>query len=105
MTIVYRVDKFEVPDEARDEFWTFVRLTHAVLRDQSAFLDDALLEKQSGPGLLNVVTMVRWSSVDDMEPAKAAVERAHRAAGFEPAAFLAGAGIHADLANYVEVEH
>ena len=95
----------DVPDEVRDEFWTNVRRTHAILREQSGFLDDALLEKQSGPGRLNVVTVVRWSSADDMEPAKAAVERAYRAAGFDPAAFLARAGIDADLANYVEVEH
>jgi hypothetical protein len=55
------VDKFEVPDDARDEFWTQVRLTHTVLRRQAGFLGDVLLEKDSGPARFNVVTMVKWS--------------------------------------------
>jgi heme-degrading monooxygenase HmoA len=103
MPVVYRVDKFEVPDDARDEFWTQVRLTHTVLRRQAGFLGDVLLEKDSGPGRFNVVTMVKWASADDMGPAGTAVEQAHRAAEFEPAEFLTRAGIDADLANYVEV--
>ncbi len=105
MTVVYRVDKFEVPDEARDEFWTQVRRTHAILKEQQGFLGDVLLEKHSGPGRVNVVTMVKWSSAEDMGPARSAVERAHRAADFEPAEFFVRAGIDADLANYVEVDH
>ena len=104
MAVVYRVDKFEVPDEFRDEFWTHVGRTHAVLRKQPGFVEDVLLEKESGPGRLNVVTMVKWSSADDMGPAKVAVEYAHEAAGFDLAAFFARTGIDADLANYIEVE-
>ncbi len=103
MTKVYRVDKFVVPDHVRDEFWTEVRRTHAVLRVQHGFLDDALLEKRSGAGRFNAVTIVRWSSEADLPAARAAVENAHRAAGFEAAAFFAQAGIEADLANYTTV--
>lgn len=102
MSVVYRVDKFVVPDHAREEFWANVRRTHAVLRDQPGFLDDVLLEKHSGPGRFNAVTIVRWSSPDDLPPARAAVERAHQAAGFRPAEFFERAGIDADLVNYVE---
>jgi heme-degrading monooxygenase HmoA len=59
MTAVYRIDKFVVPDEARDEFWTNVRRVHSVLRSQPGFLDDVLVEKHSGPGRFNVVTLVK----------------------------------------------
>lgn len=102
MTSIYRVDKFVVPEEALEEFWTNVRRTHAVLRDQPGFLNDVLLEKKSGSGRFNVVTIVQWSSTDDLAAARTAVEQAHRAANFRPDKFFDSAGIEADLANYVE---
>lgn len=102
MSAVYRVDKFVVPDHAREEFWTHVRRTHEVLRDQPGFLDDVLLEQHSGPGRFNMVTIARWSSPDDLVAARTAVEHAHREADFRPAEFFERAGIEADLANYAE---
>ena len=50
MSVVYRVDKFVVPDQAREEFWSHVRRTHLVLRDQPGFIADYLLEQIAGPG-------------------------------------------------------
>ncbi|MGC4804640.1 antibiotic biosynthesis monooxygenase family protein [Micromonospora sp. DT233] len=102
MAVVYRVDKFAVPEPVREEFWRQVRRTHAILRTQPGFLDDALLEQHSGPGRFNAVTIVRWASADDLPAARAAVHAAHRAEGFEPAVFFEHAGIEADLANYVD---
>jgi heme-degrading monooxygenase HmoA len=102
MPVIYRVDKFVVPDLAREEFWTHVRRTHAVLRNQAGFLDDALLEQSSGPGRFNVVTIVRWASADDLDTARPFVERSHQEAGFQPAQFFQRAGIETDLANYVD---
>lgn len=102
MSIVYRVDKFAVPEKAREEFWGHVGRTHALLRTQPGFLDDALLEQVSGPGRFDAVTIVRWASADAMPAARDAVHAAHRAEGFDPAAFFARAGIEADVANYVE---
>ncbi|MEV4483504.1 hypothetical protein [Micromonospora coxensis] len=101
MPVVYRVDKFHVPEAVRDEFWGHVRRTHEILRHQHGFLDDTLLEQHSGPGRFNAVTIVRWSSEDDLPAARAAAEAGHRAAGFTPADFFARTGIEADVANYV----
>ncbi|HET9519136.1 MAG TPA: hypothetical protein VFO77_15545 [Actinoplanes sp.] len=103
MPTVYRVDKFVVPDEAREEFWGHVGRTHEILRQQAGFLDDTLLEQHSGPGRFNAVTIVRWSSVDDLPAARSAVEAGHQAAGFVPREFFRRAGIEADVANFVEV--
>lgn len=103
MSVVYRVDKFEVPEAALEEFWLNVRRTHAVLHEQRGFIDDVLLEKHSGPGAMNVVTVVRWSSADDLTAARRAAEASHADAGFDPAAFYERAGITADLGNFVEV--
>jgi hypothetical protein len=88
---------------AREEFWGHVHRTHRLLRVQHGFLDDTLLEHHSGPGRFNVVTIVRWSSPDDLPAARAAAEAGHRTAGFVPAAFFTRAGIEADVANYIEV--
>lgn len=88
MPVIYRVDKFVVPEEARERFWSNVRRTHAVLRDQPGFLDDVLLEKDSGPGRFNAVTLAKWASQDDLGAAGTAVGHAHDAAGFRPAEFF-----------------
>lgn len=104
MSVVYRVDKFVVPEAARDEFWVHVRRTHAVLRGVPGFVEDALLEQDSGPGRFNVVTIVQWSSEKDLAAARFAVERSHEAVSFRPTEFYDRTGIEADLANYVDVE-
>lgn len=102
MSAVYRVDKFVVPEQALEEFWSLVRRTHVVLREQPGFLHDVLLEQHSGPGRFNTVTIVKWSSVDDLATARTAVEQAHRDADFRPVEFFERTGIEPDLANYVE---
>ena len=104
MPEISRIDSFAVPAAARAEFWASVQATHAVLRGQPGFLGDALMEKQSGPGRFNAVTIVRWSSAADLPGARAAVEAAHRASGFDAAEFLARAGIEAETGgNFVPV--
>ncbi|WP_225727109.1 MULTISPECIES: antibiotic biosynthesis monooxygenase [unclassified Nocardia] len=104
MPVVYRIDKFVVPAPARDEFWANVRRTHSVLRDQPGFLADTLLEQRSGSGRFNAVTIVKWSSEDDLAAAKSAVDRSHEAAQFQPVEFFERVGIEADLANYVDID-
>jgi heme-degrading monooxygenase HmoA len=104
MTAVYRVDKFVVPAKAREEFWKHVRRTHEVLRRQPGFVEDALLESPAGQDRYDVVTIVRWASMEDLVQAKAAVERSHHAAQFSPPEFFRRAGIKADLGTYVKVD-
>lgn len=102
MPAVYRVDKFTVPEDARSAFWTNVRRIHRVLRRQPGFLDDSLLELHSGTSRFNAVTIVKWSSEEDLVPAKEAVLASHRAADFDPSEFFEKAGIEADVATYVD---
>lgn len=56
-TGIYRVDKFSVPQAAKDEFLKRVRDTHHVLRRQPGFIRDMLLEQVAGPGQFNIVTI------------------------------------------------
>ena len=100
---VFRVDKFVVPDEAREEILSKVRATHELLRLQQGFVRDFVLEQFSGPGEFNLVTIVEWqnqAAVDNVVPiVKATQERA----GFGRQATLTRLGVRADIANYQRI--
>jgi hypothetical protein len=96
----YRIDKFMVPDAARSEFLTILEATQSVLRQQPGYLGGLVAEQTGGPGRFNLVTVVEWSSGADIDGAKRAVDELHARLGFDRAAFLAQAGIIADLGFY-----
>jgi heme-degrading monooxygenase HmoA len=101
---IYRVDKFVVPNGAREEFLDKARRTHALLKKQPGFLQDFVLEQSSGPGEFNFVTIVEWASPEAVENARAAVQALHREMNFNAQELFARAGIKADLANYTRLE-
>lgn len=101
---VFRVDKFVVPEAARDEFVARVAATHGILRNQSGFVRDSLLEKVAGPGEFNIVTVVEWESQAHIDEAKTAVIAMHKQSGFSPQEAFARLGIQADIANYREID-
>ena len=68
----YRIDKFVVPDEARQAFIDAVDETDAVMRAQPGFVRHELLEQVGGPGEFNFVTVAAWES-DLVIPEVAAV--------------------------------
>lgn len=101
---VYRVDKFIVPAEARAEFIAKVRTTHDLLRRQPGFLQDFILEQESGPGEFNFVTLVEWAGPEYIAAARTAVQELHREMNFNPQELFARLGIKADLGNYRAIE-
>jgi heme-degrading monooxygenase HmoA len=100
---MYRIDKFAVPAHARTEFLERVRQTHELLRTQTGFLQDFVLEQSSAPGEFNFVTIVEWENEDVVEYVKPAVQALHRQNNFNPQEMLARLGIKADIANYKHV--
>jgi heme-degrading monooxygenase HmoA len=82
--MVYRVDKFVVPEPARAEFLSNVHKTHGLLQDQPGFVQDLILEKTSGEGTFNIVTVVAWDNTDAIAGARAAVRQTHERSGFDP---------------------
>jgi heme-degrading monooxygenase HmoA len=101
---IYRVDKFVVPEAARQEFLDRVRSTHRILKSQPGFVRDVVLEQSSGPGKFNYVTLVEWESQSAIEAAKAAIIAAHARSGFNPQEMLVRLGIEADIAYYRRVD-
>ena len=100
---VYRIDKFKVPAPARDEFMQTVRIIHQLLKMQPGFVQDALLEQTSGPGLFNVVTIAIWKNAAAVEAAKQTVATKRAELGINPQELLNRLGIEADLATYTQV--
>jgi heme-degrading monooxygenase HmoA len=101
---IYRVDKFVVPDHAREEFISRVRNTHQLLRTLRGFLQDFVLEQSAGPGEFNFVTMVEWDGLASLENARAAVMAMHKETHFNPQEMFARLGIKTDLANYRPID-
>jgi hypothetical protein len=71
-----------------------------VLREQSGFIWDAVLESEAHPTGLNVMTIAEWESAEAMEPAKAAVMESHRQADFDPQEMFRRLGIRMELGTY-----
>jgi heme-degrading monooxygenase HmoA len=59
-----RVNKFAVPDAAREEFPMNVLNTHNMLQMQDGFVSHTVLELVSRPGEFNFVTIAQWESAD-----------------------------------------
>ena len=100
---VFRVDKFVVPAQARDEILARVFQTHELLRRQDGFVRDYLLEQFSGPGEFNLVTMVEWESQEAVDKVVPIVKAAQERIAFSPQETLQRLGVKADIANYQRV--
>jgi heme-degrading monooxygenase HmoA len=100
---VYRVDKFDVPENAREEFLGKVQETHNLLRTLPGFLQDYLLENSTGEGIVKIVTIVEWQDASAIENAVQTVKAFRAQTQFDPQALLARLGIKADLGSYTPV--
>ncbi len=97
---LYRIDKFAVPEAALLEFLALVNRTHEVLRRQSGFVRDLVLQQVSGPGQFNAVTFVEWADQASYDEAAEAVHRFHGTIGFDAKSAMARLGITADIGIY-----
>jgi heme-degrading monooxygenase HmoA len=97
---IYRLDKFVVPNQAREEFLAKVSKTHELLKDQPVFIQDFLLEQPSTSEEFNFVTLVEWQDAKSVENARAAVMAMHKSIGFNAQEMFTRLGIKADLGNY-----
>ncbi|AUV84261.1 antibiotic biosynthesis monooxygenase (plasmid) [Salinigranum rubrum] len=97
---VFRVDKFVVPDDARDEFVRELRRTHNLLAEQPGFVQDSLLEQSDGPGEYNFVTIVEWENHEALETARDVISALHERSGFDREELFTRHDIRADIAAY-----
>ena len=101
---VYRLDRFVVPDAAREEFLMRVGQTHEILRAQQGFVQDFLLERPGEDGATIIVTMVEWDSQATVDRVVLTVQAAHREMGFSPKETIERLGIAAEIGIYQAIE-
>ncbi|MGE0453491.1 MAG: antibiotic biosynthesis monooxygenase [Vicinamibacteria bacterium] len=101
---VFRIDKFAVPAAARARFLEVVSQTHRVLGAVEGCLQNLVLERVSGAGRFNLVTVVEWDSAEALENARQAVAKRHHEMGVNPRELIAELGIEADFGNYTKVD-
>jgi heme-degrading monooxygenase HmoA len=97
---LYRVDRFEVPVQARDEFLKKVQETHELLRAVQGFLQDFLLEQNTEDGIVHIVTIVEWENADAVTQAQQIIKAFREKSQFNPQDLIARLGIKADMRSY-----
>ena len=101
---LYRVNKFAVPDAARQEFLDLVARTFAVVRRQEGYVRDWVLEQNSGPGVFNFVTMIEFASDEVAPRVAAALNELDRNLGLDREAMMTRLGIRTDFGGYKRLE-
>lgn len=101
---IYRVDKFIVPAQGREEFVDKVQETHELLRTQPGFTQDFILEQSAGPDEFNFITIVEWENTEAVENAQAAVMAMRKESNFNPEEMFTRLGIEADFADYERID-
>lgn len=100
---MYRLDKFIVPNNAREEFLARVKATHQILNEQPGFIQDFLLEQPVDENTFALATLVEWENSSFIESARAVVKEMHQETGFNAQETIARLGIKAELGNYQRV--
>ncbi|MBT9540246.1 antibiotic biosynthesis monooxygenase [Thiobacillus sp.] len=101
---IYRIDKFIVPDHAKEEFLSRVREAHEILRTLPGFVSNIMVEKTAGNGSFNYVTIAEWATPEAIESAKKELDALREVNNFNPQEMLDRLGIQADLAIYKAID-
>lgn len=99
MNAIFRIDRFDVPAAALEEFVGRVRHTQKVLGGFPGCKTNLVLTGPRGDRT-HILTIVEWEDQAAFDQAKTRMQQQYRAEGFDPAAFTHGHGIKADLGVY-----
>lgn len=99
-----RVNKFAVPEQVRDDFCRILVDTHAVVRRQTGFVRDYILERPSGPGELSIVTVIEFTGPDVIDGVAAALADFDRSRGIGRQEQMARLGVTAEMGLYARLE-
>ncbi|EAV42478.1 hypothetical protein SIAM614_27962 [Stappia aggregata IAM 12614] len=96
---IYRVDRFEVPLEARDVLLERLNVIRGLLQNIEGCRQNLVLEQPTREGTATFVTFVEWQNEEVFLAAKARIADEYRKSAFDPQAFLQQIGAKADMAN------
>ncbi|CAN7401439.1 antibiotic biosynthesis monooxygenase [Neorhizobium tomejilense] len=97
---IFRVNRFAVPIEGREEFMALVHRTHEVIRAQLGFVDDLILEQASIAGLFNVITILQFEGEHALQPVIAAVAKSDEEAGIDRQALSRRLSVETNVGFY-----
>ncbi|MCQ1836202.1 antibiotic biosynthesis monooxygenase [Neorhizobium galegae] len=97
---IFRVNRFAVPVEGREEFMALVHRTHEVIRAQPGFIEDLILEQASIAGLFNVITILQFEGEHVLQPVIAAVAKSDEEAGIDRQALSRRLGVETNIGFY-----
>ena len=97
---IFRVNRFAVPVEGREEFMALVHRTHEVIRTQPGFVDDLILEQHSSAGLFNILSILQFEGEHVLQPVIAAVAKSDEEAGIDRQALSRRLGVETDIGFY-----
>lgn len=98
---VFRLDHFAVPAAAMPAFVERLRYTQQALDGMPGCKQNLVLTRIGTNGEYDIATLVEWENADAVAAAKAAMQQRYAEEGFDPAAFMRGLGIRADMASYM----
>ena len=97
---IFRIDRFNVPTHALQAFMERVRHTQRTFDELPGCRQNLVLTQPDLAGEFNVMTVVEWSDESHLAAAKAVMQKRYAEERFDPAAFMQGLGIKADLGVY-----
>lgn len=100
---IYKLDKFAVPNSARDEFLPKVVEIMELLKAQPGYIQGLIFEQPGPTGEFNLVTFVEWKNKQAAEGARGAVMAMQKTTGFNPQETMARLGIRADMGFYTPI--
>jgi heme-degrading monooxygenase HmoA len=98
------INKFVVPDGAREAFLAEFAEHRRFLAARPGFRKGALYVKESGPGRFNFVNVAFWESPEALAAARQALGAHYAQAGGSPGDLYARLGVEADLGAYAALE-
>lgn len=96
----FRIDAFDVPAAARDDFYAAMRRNLAFIETRPGFCWHLVFEKTSGASSFNVVTIAVWESREALEKAATEVRAYYQRIGFDMRDMCARWGVTAEVGNY-----
>ncbi|MEX2345751.1 MAG: ester cyclase [Balneolaceae bacterium] len=96
------IDKFIVPQEAKEEFINRLDTNLDFIRTLPGFVKTAVYEQTGGEGEFNFVTTAFWESNEALVNARTAVTNEYQKQGFDPPEMFERLNIRMDRAVYRE---
>ena len=99
---IHFIDKFFVPEKAKQEFMERVRINRNFIKTLPGFIEDTAYERTDEHGNLIFITIAVWENEEALKKAKEAVQAEYKKQGFDLAAMFERLNITMDRGIYQE---